>query len=372
MSLGEELWVRFFPKFITASGGSLGMVGAFGSAKDLLECLYVYAGGRFTQRVGQRRSLTIYTLIFMLGGMAMLLPGPLWIPIVGALVASAWSSLSLPVSFAMLGHYIPRPLLTWAFAFQSIIRRIPIVIGPIVGGWMLHRWGFVRGVEWGVIISVVLALVGLLVISRWIPQNPHGPSNNETPPAPLRLSRELRQLLTSDVLGRFGEGLCRNIAVIHVTTALGMSAAFFGTLIGIQMATSILLYIPIGYWSRGREPWPLVIATFIMFAMFPLALAQATTSLGLVVAFIVAGLREIGEPARKSLITSLVPVGRESAGVGHYYLWRGLSTVPAPFIGASLYSLWGAKSFYVAALVAGLGVVFALGLKRGVTTPKHV
>ena len=53
----------------------------------------------------------------------------------------------------------------------------------------------------------------------------------------------------------------------------------------------------------GKKPF--VIATFIAFALFPLALAAAPTFAWLLLAFVVGGLREIGEPARKALIVDL-------------------------------------------------------------------
>ena len=68
--------------------------------------------------------------------------------------------------------------------------------------------------------------------------------------------------------------------------------------------------------SQGNGPWrrsavvglrPLIGLSFIFFALFPLSLALAPGGYGLIAAFFVWGLREIGEPARKALIVSLLP-----------------------------------------------------------------
>ena len=39
MALGEELWKRFLPKYLESSGAPLLAIGAYGSARDLLDGL---------------------------------------------------------------------------------------------------------------------------------------------------------------------------------------------------------------------------------------------------------------------------------------------------------------------------------------------
>ena len=86
--------------------------------------------------------------------------------------------------------------------------------------------------------------------------------------------------------------------IIYATNVIGVSLAQYGVLVAIQMTTSILVYIPSAKISDriGRKPF--VITTFLCFALFPLAVILSTGFNSLIIAFIIGGLREIGEPSR--------------------------------------------------------------------------
>jgi MFS family permease len=84
-------------------------------------------------------------------------------------------------------------------------------------------------------------------------------------------------------------------------------------------------------------------------------------------ASVLAGLREIGEPARKALIVDLAEPSRRGETVGAYYLVRGLAVAPAPLLGGALWSVSPQLAFAVAA-VAGAAAL-GLFLWRGPDDP---
>ena len=67
-------------------------------------------------------------------------------------------------------------------------------------------------------------------------------------------------------------------------------------------------------------------ATFIAFATFPVAVVLSHDFVTLVLAFVVGGLREIGEPARKALIVDLV---RPSLRPRPWVAFSGRSPLPS-------------------------------------------
>jgi len=71
-----------------------------------------------------------------------------------------------------------------------------------------------------------------------------------------------------------------------------------------------------------------------------------------VLAFGLAGLREIGEPARKALIVDLATMEIRGRVVGMYYLIIGLVVFPASLVGGWLWALNPQWPFYAA---CGLG-----------------
>ena len=96
----------------------------------------------------------------------------------------------------------------------------------------------------------------------------------------------------------------------------------------------------------GRRPF--IIATFCAFALYPLAIISAHDFTGLVIAFIIGGLREIGEPARKAMILDFAEPQVRARSVGLYYLMRSLAITPAAAIGGLLWKITPQTPFVLA------------------------
>jgi hypothetical protein len=97
-----------------------------------------------------------------------------------------------------------------------------------------------------------------------------------------------------------------------------------------------------------------VLITFGFFTLFPLVL-MGSRSLGmLVVAFIIRGLKEFGEPTRKALIMDLAPENAKALTFGAYYLLRDVIVSAAALSSALLWNVSPQTNFLVA---AGCGVL---------------
>jgi MFS family permease len=169
-----------------------------------------------------------------------------------------------------------------------------------------------------------------------------------------------RRLLLSDIFIRTCEGLVDVFIVLYVTNIVGVSTARFGFLVGVQTVTSILVYIPAARLadSIGRKPF--VIATFVAFSMFPVSVVLSRTLSQLVAAFVVGGLREIGEPSRKALIVDLAQPHLRARSVGVYYLVRSCAIAPAGFLGGVLWKINPQIPFWAAGAIGLVGTgIFA-------------
>ncbi|HKA23302.1 MAG TPA: MFS transporter, partial [Blastocatellia bacterium] len=155
------------------------------------------------------------------------------------------------------------------------------------------------------------------------------------------------------------------ITILYVTNVQHFSVARFGTLVAIQMITSIIVYVPAAKIADrvGRKPF--VIATFLSFALFPLAIIVASGFPLLALAFIVGGLREIGEPSRKAMIVDFAAEGVRARSVGLYYLVRSLSITPAAAVGGLLWKVAPEVPFVVAGIIGFVGTaVFAFTVEE--------
>jgi MFS family permease len=361
MGFGEELWKRFVPKYLEALGAPVVAIGLYGSVRDVLDGVYQYPGGWVADKFGRRRALMLFVSAATIGYVIYWL-APSWpFVFVGLVLVMAWSSMASPTLFAVVGDALPRERRAMGFTVQSISRRVPIVVAPTLGGFGIEALGVRGGVRAGLVLTIVLAIVTLAVVSRV-----NVPLAALHPPTNIAgvwrsLPATFRRLLASDVFIRTSEGLVDVFLILYATNVVGVTAPQFGTLIGVQMATSILVYVPAARVADRAARKPFVVATFLAFSLFPLAVVASRTFGALLLAFVVGGLREVGEPARKALIVDLAQPHLRARSVGLYYLVRSLAVAPAALVGALLWKVAPALPFYVAALVGLAGTaVFML------------
>jgi MFS family permease len=365
LGMGEELWVRFVPKYLEALGAGAWGVAAYGTLRDLLDALYPYPGGWAADRWGRRASLTLFALLAA-GGYAVFLVAPSW-PwlLAGTVLVMAWSSLTLPALFAVLGDNLAAGRRATGFGVQSILKRVPIIAAPPLGGALVAAFGLAGGLRAGLAVTIVFAFVGVFVLRRSYIEPPRTASPPESLGSLWRgMHPGLKRLLVADCLARWAEGIPKVFLVLYVMDVLGESAVRFGSLTSLQMIAATLVYLPVAKLSDRMNRKPFVLLTFAFFALFPLSLAVAHAGLWLSVAFVAAGLREIGEPARKALILDLADVGAPHArarAVGVYYLVRGLVVFPAALAGGWLWTLDPRLPLWAAFAVGAVGFLVHAG-----------
>ena len=359
LGFGEELWKKFLPKYLEALGASTPIIGLFGTAEDFFDAVYQYPGGWIADHLGRRRAFLIFITLSSAGYVVYLFSS--WWPFlfVALALVMAWQSMASPAIFAVIGDSLPRERRAMGFTLQSILKRLPIVIAPILGGALIASQGTLKGVHTGLLITLALAaMTVLLVLKLNVTIDP--PETTNIHGVWCSFHSALKRLLISDIIIRTCEGMTGVLTILYVTNVAGFSTARYGMLIAIQMITSILVYIPAGKIADriGRKPF--VIATFLSFALFPVAIIVASNFILLVLAFVIGGLREIGEPARKAMIVDFAKENVRARSVGLYYLVRSLSITPAAAIGGLLWKITPQAPFIIAGIIGVLGtLVFA-------------
>ncbi len=359
LGLGEETWKKFLPKYLESLGAGPAIIGIFGTAETFFDAVYQYPGGWLADRVGARRAFLVFISLASAGYLIYLISN--WWPLVflGLAFAMAWQSMASPAIFALIADSLPPERRAMGFTVQSILKRVPIIIAPLVGGALVASFGTVNGIRIGLFITLFLAAATLLLVRR-IKSGLIVSATTNIRGVWQSFHPALKRLLISDVIIRMCEGVTGVLTIIYVTNILGVSVARYGVLIAIQMVTSILVYIPAGKIADrvGRKPF--VILTFVSFAVFPAAIIVATNFPLLVAAFIIGGLREIGEPARKAMIVDFAKETVRARSVGLYYLIRSISITPAAAIGGLLWQFRPETPFVAAGIIGLVGtLVFA-------------
>ncbi|HEX2636205.1 MAG TPA: MFS transporter [Gemmatimonadales bacterium] len=365
MALGENLWRRFVPKYLEALGAPVVAIGAYGSTEDLLDGLYQYPGGWVGDRYGRRRAMLLFVSLAAVG-YAIVAAAPAWpVVLVGLVFVMCWTSMASPTLFAVVGDALPRERRAVGFSVQAILRRLPILVAPTLGGLLIVSLGVRGGVRAGLMASIALAGITLLVVRRMRLDARPVPDTTGVAGVWRSLPTPLRRLLLSDVFIRTCDGMVDVFLVLYAVNVVGIGAPAFGVLIGIQAATVMACSLPAARLADRLGRKPFVVATFIAFSCFPLAVVAAHSFAGLALAFVVGGLREIGEPARKALILEFVRPDLRARGVGLYYLIRSLAIAPAATVGGLLWKVTPAVPFLLAGAIGLVGtVLFALTVEE--------
>jgi len=378
VGMGEHMAERFLPLYLEsiATGTwfriSVGVlaVGLLAFLDDLLSALYSFPGGYLSDRLGAKRALLVFNGLSILGYLIVISIARWWAVLLGAACFISWSAISLPATMELIARTVPQNKRTMGVSLQSLVRRVPKTLGPLVGGAFIAVWGIGPGIRLAFGCAILLALLAAWLQQRFIaddrPAGGRGPAEGN----PLRLyrwmNRSLRRLLLSDILIRFCERIPDAFVVIWVTSNLvareelspGRAAFLFGVLSAIENLTAVLCYVPVAHLADRFGKKPFVLMTFAFFTLFPLAALLATRFWALVPAFVLRGLKEFGEPTRKALIMDLAPENRKAAIFGLYYLIRDVIVSGAALSGAFLWSLSPRISFLTAFGFGAAGTLY--------------
>ena len=362
---GEELWFRYLPEYLRSFGMTAFGLGLFGTLKDFLDAAYAYPGGVLSDRFGTRNALLLFGGLTAAGFLVLFL----WVSpaavFVGLFFVMAWASLGLPATFSLVGEELAGSRRVVGFTVQSILKRVPIVLAPPLGGLLLERFGLEGGMRIGFAVSIVLS-IGMLIflaraLRRDVLEEGAGIPGSPTPARDgVRLRPALRQLLVADCLIRLCEGLPDVFLVVWAIEIVKVSPARFGLLTSVLMATAIASYVPAASLAGRAEKKPFVILTYVFFTLFPLAVLVSKSFGALVAAFVIGGLREIGEPARKALIVDLASPAARGRTVGTYYAIRGFAVAGAAAVGGFLWTIRPAWTFLAAGALGVAGTLWAL------------
>ncbi len=362
---GEELWMRFVPKYLQVLGATVLMIGLYDALRTLLGAIYAYPGGVLVDLWGHRRAFITFNF-FSIAGYSLVLLIPHWGAVIaGMFLFLSWTCFSLPATFSLVGETLAANRYAMGIGIQMVIRRVPIMIAPIIGGILIDRFGVIPGVRLGLTMSILLSTATIFVQRELRDE----PKEKAVVPDRWKFWRSLREfnapmrrLLLSDILIRFCERIPFAWVVIFAMDYIGVNAKQVGLLTMIEVLVASLCIIPASHFADKYRREPFVIVTFVMFTLFPISLMIARAFPAhsfalLVIAFAIRGLKEFGDTSRKALIISYSEPQRRGQMVGAYYLMRDLIVSGAALLGAYLWSLNPKVNFLGAAVFGIAGTI---------------
>lgn len=350
---------RFLPLYLLAIGGTTFSVGFLNGMDNLLSALYSFPGGYVTEKIGTKKALIWFTIIAMFGFSIVIIIPRWWAVLVGAVFFISWTAISLPAIMSLVSSSLPKNKRTMGVSVHSFIRRIPMALGPVLGGILIGSFGVPAGTRLSFAFAFLLGLVSIFIVNRYI----HDSTPKKKSPIHLKhsirfISGDLKSLLVSDILIRFAEQIPYAFVVIWAVNNQGITPLQFGILTTIEMAVAMVIYLPVAVLADKTTKKPWVLVTFINFTLFPLVLFFSHSFTALIFAFVLRGMKEFGEPTRKALIMDLAPENAKAITFGTYYLIRDVIVSIAAFSSAFLWNISPGVNFLVAFCCGLLGTLY--------------
>lgn len=386
-SLGFQMTTRYMPRYMSVLGAGAIAIGLYSTFSNIISAAYPYPGGSFSDSVGSKTALTIFGFLSSMGFAVWLaaptigdigffglrIPSWTWV-FPGLFFAQAWKSLGLGATFAVVRESVSRGKLATGFASTESFRRIAFLLGPLLAALVLTVFpDFLEGFRYLLGAGLVFAVFATFAQHElYTPDKKIGKEFLEldTIINVLRsLPGEVTSLLIADSFVRFANGMVYAFFIIVVTERMHVDLslpwfylspdAYFGVLLAFEMVVALLVMVPSARIADSYGLKPVVLAGFLVYAIFPVMLINASSSAVVVAGlFAFSGLRFAGLPAHKALIVGPAAERRGGRVTGSYYLVRNTVVMPSGIIGGVLYSFDPVTAFGTASVVGLVGTAY--------------
>ena len=354
VGLGERIGERFLPVYLVATGASAFAPSILNGLDNFLSAVYSFPGGWVSSKFGYKKALLFFN-IFAITGYLIVILFPSWISvIIGSVFFLSWSSLSMPAYMDLIRNEIPKNKQVFGISVHSLIKRVPMAVGPVLGGILVDNMGIEKGIRIAFILATICSIMGIFVqqfvLKNDSPSKISGNSNDQKEKLdqnnsslqilPWKFPYEMKIILISDILAKF----CSQIPYAYIaiwameySNGAKINATLFGILTTIEMVCAILSYVLIGFLGDKFKKKKFIMTTFVLYLIFPLVLLCAKSFAVLVIAFIIRGFKEFGEPARKSQIMEFAPEGKKALYFGAFYFYRDIFVTVGVILGGALW-----------------------------------
>ena len=315
--------------------------------------------GRFSDRVGAQRILTLSLLLGGLGFWALPLLRTLPQVLAGMVVLSGVSEAMRPATLALVGDLAPAEVRRQAFALNRLAINLGMSVGPALGGVLAaHSFDMLFWVDGATSIAAAIIL--------WLfPLRVHSVEAHATsaPALGAVADRRLRYvvlcLLPVLVVFFQHEGAMPVWMVEH----LGLSTTSYGLLFTLNTVLIVFLEVRLNsataHWSPARA---LSVGSALCALGFG-ALAFLDTARGILVTVVIWTFGEmILFPSTAAYVSDLAPPSRRGEYMGFYTMTFGIAFTVGPWAGLSLLEAAGGRTLWLACL--GVGALSSLLLAR--------
>jgi MFS family permease len=371
-NLGAGAMGFFMPEYFQRLGGNTLILGLMGFAVLIIK-LFMFLVGGFAADYHGRKKLIVLTAFY--GAVFPLLYAVFqdWQLFVLISVIAAFGSLSVPATQVIIADSASPEKRARGISVTQVVSSVPLVVTPLVWGWLISTLGWLEGFKIGCIYSVATALVSAVILLFFLKETIKPKTAEPTgkqrfslrlsfSEAKRYMSRSLTALMAAFCLIAFANAAVGNYYIIYATEVIGLPALEWSLILSFQVLSALVLKIP-GAWVADRFGKKKVLA-FSALACAPLTVIFTLSGsfiavFTVMILLIVAGIYY--DPVHQALQADLTPRPVRGRIIMLCSIGSAVAAATGGFVGGLLYYVvTPATPFYVFTIVELMAAVLLI------------
>jgi len=375
--ISSEMIYPILPLFLTGIGATGAVIGLIEGAAETTASLLKVVSGRLSDKLGKRKPfLTSGYGLSTLAKPLLFFAASYWHVFAVRVTERVGKGLRSAPRDALIADSTPREHIGKAYGLHKAMDSTGAVIGPLLVLPVLLAASTVTTDTYRLIflIATIPAAMAVLVLFLFVKEPPR-----QTPRATGRMLKDARRLgrrfwaLTLVVLIFFAGEISYSFFVLQ-SQAQGMSTITTILLYALFNVVFVLVSLPSGVISDRIGRRPVLLLSFVLFALTSLVMASATGLLLLALGFILYGVyKGASEGAFKAFVIDLVPKDLRGTALGVYHTAVGLVMLPGGLIAGLLWDAagaWGPVGYGLAMSLIALVLMLLLTRRGGRLTAR--
>lgn len=368
-------WPVYLTDYLGATVTNIGIFSMINTAENMI---FQLPGGLLADRYGRRKIIIIGTILRTLGPILYLM-APSWEWVIPGALASGLTSIYMPAFTAIVAESLPSRSRGSGYGVYNTITRIPNIISPIIGGWIIESYGYYDGVRMFLMIQIFVSIFTVIVRYLTIKETVVHKSGKRPPLIPTastfkELPRPILVMMVVSIIGSFSGRLVQDYIALYAQKILLITPIQLGVIGSIAGLVQTVLTLPSGMLSDkyGRKNNIMVsrvvspVTQYFMATVSgyePYLLVRSFNAIGL--AFGGGGVRA-GGSAWNALIADIVPSEKRATVNGVIGTLTAVVAAPASIIGGWLWETFYPQLPFELSAVVGLvaAAVFWVGVKE--------
>jgi MFS family permease len=260
-NLGAGVIGFFMPEYFQRLGGNTVVLGMIGFAVLIIQLFMFLLGGFVADQHGRKK---IIVLTAFYGALFPLLYAVFqdWHLFVAISIIAAFSSVSVPATQVIIADSAPPEKRATGISAAQVVSSLPLVVTPLVWGWLIDKLGWFEGFKIGCIYSIATTLVSAFVLLFFLKETMEtkAAATLSSQVFDLRVSfSEVRRYMSPSLtaltvaycLIRFANAAVGNYYIIYATEVIGLAAFEWSLILSFQILSAIVLKIP-GAWVADK------------------------------------------------------------------------------------------------------------------------